>query len=177
MGDANLVKAPLIVFLLRSLVTPMKIVVVSASPHSQDQFVSINMLLLFDREFKDAFVPIYLEEFPIIYKHAYGRLRDLTNAFYEFVGRVQYCEVDRDPYAEENELLREALLKLGFPMPPIVHYEDTQEEARWSSFRFSHADLIQWYAEEERPLVYDVYINSIHCQLFHAGTSFLPTRW
>ena len=62
------------------------------------------------------------------YKNTCKHLLDNYSAFIEFVIEVQYCEVDRDPYAEENELLRETLLKLGFAMPDEVHFEETTEQ-------------------------------------------------
>lgn len=140
--DVELKKVPLISFFLRSLIMPMDIVVLFQFPHPQNTFVSINMLLLFDREFKDSFVPLYLEEFPRIYKNTCKHLLDNYSAFIEFVIEVQYCEVDRDPYVEENELLRETLLKLGFAMPDEVHFEETTEQmgrlSLPSSIRSSH---------------------------------------
>lgn len=126
LNDRELTKGPLIAFFLRSLVMPMEIVAAFSSLHPQDTFVSINMLLLFDREFKDSFVPVYLKEFPLIYKNTYKHLQDYYTAFIDFVAKVQHSE--GDPYAEENDMLRETLLKLGFAMPSVVHYEESREE-------------------------------------------------
>lgn len=173
--DVELKKVPLISFFLRSLIMPMDIVVLFQFPHPQNTFVSINMLLLFDREFKDSFVPLYLEEFPRIYKNTCKHLLDNYSAFIEFVIEVQYCEVDRDPYAEENELLRETLLKLGFAMR--MKFTLKKRPNRWVGCPFLHpfVALIDWYTEAKRPFVYDTYINSLHCQLFHAGSAFSPS--